>query len=115
MVSARVTPVTVADDGSRWRLPDSPHGSNAGEKNGPAASELAADAHHCIMVRVLRPTEYKDVARTFVHHNRAPLDLIIPTTASLPSCSKPSRPSLAVAAGLAASLDRSCARRRLEV
>src|SRR5215468_5738353 len=47
-------------------------------------------------------------------HTRAPLDLI-PTTASLPSCSEPSRPSLAVAARLAASLDRSCARWRLEV
>jgi hypothetical protein len=40
---------------------------------GPAASELAADAHHCIMVWAFVPTAYKDVARVFVHHRRAPL------------------------------------------
>ena len=31
-------------------------------ENGPAAPELAADAHGCIMVRVgIRPPEYKSV------------------------------------------------------
>jgi hypothetical protein len=55
-------------------VPLSPHGFNAVKKNGSAASELAADAYHCIMVRVFAPTAYKDVARTFVHHARAPLD-----------------------------------------
>ena len=32
-------------------------------ENGSAASELRTDAHDCIMVRVLGPTEYKVVAR----------------------------------------------------
>jgi hypothetical protein len=31
-------------------------------ENGSAASELRTDAHDCIMVRVLGPTEYKVVA-----------------------------------------------------
>ena len=39
------------------------HGFCAEEKNGSAASELRADAHDCIMVRVLGPTEYKVAAR----------------------------------------------------
>lgn len=50
-------------------------------QNGSAASELAADAHYCIMVWVSVPTAYKDVARTIVHHTRAPLDVVIPTQA----------------------------------
>jgi len=54
--------------------------------------ELAADAHHCIMVRASGPTAYKDVARMFVRHTRAPLDLVIhPDRPSVPSCSEPSR------------------------
>jgi len=34
---------------------------------GPPPRSFAADAHHCIMVWVLAPTAYKDVARMFVH------------------------------------------------
>ena len=56
-------------------------GFDAVTKNGSAASELRCDAHHCIMVWVSVPTAYKDVARMFVHHTRAPLDVVIPTTA----------------------------------
>ena len=41
---------------------------------GPPPRSFAADAHHCIMVRVLAPTEYKDAARTFVRDTRAPLE-----------------------------------------
>ena len=67
--------------GSRWRGPGRNHGSHAVVKNGSAASELAADAHYCIMVWVSVPTAYKDVARTIVHHTRAPLDVVIPTQA----------------------------------
>src|SRR5688572_19685834 len=52
----------VADDGSRWRCPGLIHGFDAVNQNGAAASELAADAHACIMVRVARPTEYKVAA-----------------------------------------------------
>ena len=39
----------VADDGSRWRGPARPHGSDADRKNGSAASELrcrCASLHH---------------------------------------------------------------------
>src|SRR5262245_4400174 len=43
----------VADDGSRWRCPVPWHGFDAVTQNGSAASELAADAYHCIMVWVL--------------------------------------------------------------
>ena len=60
-VSALSARSGVADDGSRWRGPDRNHGFHAVRQNGSAASELAADAHHCIMVRVCGPTEYKDV------------------------------------------------------
>ncbi len=38
-------------------------GLHAEGENGSAASELPADAHDCIMVRVIGPTEYKVVAR----------------------------------------------------
>ena len=76
--------------------------SNAVPQNGSAASELAADAYPCIMVWVFGPAAYKDVARVFVHLPAAPLDVVIPITASVPSCSEPSRPSLSVAARWAA-------------
>jgi hypothetical protein len=46
----------------------------------------------------LGPTEYKDAARYVVRDTRAPPQIIIPTRPSVPSCSEPSRPSLAVAA-----------------
>ena len=90
------------------------HGFNAVVENGPAASELAADAHHCIMVRVSAPTAYKDVTQNLVHHTRAP-----PRASS----SRPQRacrrarsrqgpsPSGGPPTG-GSSLDRSCARRR---
>src|SRR5262245_46775340 len=64
------------------------------KRMGPPPRSFAADAHHASWSGVSGPTAYKDVARTFVHHTRAPLDLVIPTAASLPSCSKPSRTSL---------------------
>ena len=54
-------------------IPYSTMGFDAVTKNGSAASELRCDAHHCIMVWVSVPTAYKDVARMFVHHTRAPL------------------------------------------
>jgi len=58
--------------------------NNAVAENGPAASELrcrCASLHHGLG---LWPAAYKDVARTFVHHARAPLDFVIPTTPSVP-------------------------------
>jgi hypothetical protein len=38
-------------------VPIAPLGFHAEKKNGSAASELAADAHECIMVRVLDPPD----------------------------------------------------------
>src|SRR5229473_2262592 len=62
---------------------------------GPPPRSFAADAHDCIMVRVLGPTGYKVVARL----NRAPKAgsplIVIATALSVPSCSKPSRYGLA--------------------
>ena len=43
----------------------------------------------------LRPTEYKVAARMYVRDKRAPLDLVIPTTTSVPPCSELSRYGLA--------------------
>src|SRR5262245_66017926 len=73
------------------RLPLFPYTTLFRSQNGPAASELrcrCVSLHHGLG---LWPAAYKDVARTFVHHARAPLDFVIPTTTSLPSCSEPSR------------------------
>ena len=44
--------LSTADDDPRWRGPGFTHGSNAVLKIGPAAPELRADAHYCIMVRI---------------------------------------------------------------
>src|SRR5712672_775165 len=83
---------------------------------GPPLRSFAADAHDCIMVRVLGPTGYKVVAR-----------LIAPAS-GLPSDRHPDRTKRAVVletvkvwpgnggacrkVGAAANLDSSCARRR---
>jgi len=40
---------------------------------GPPLRSFAADAHGCIMVRVLEPTGYKVVARLIRARRRAPL------------------------------------------
>src|SRR5258708_32465799 len=65
------------------------------ERMGPPLRSFAADAHDCIMVRVLGPTGYKVVAGL----NRAPKAgsplIVIATALSVPSCSKPSRYGLA--------------------
>ena len=83
---------------------------------GPPLRRLAADAHGCIMVRVLGPTEYKVVAR-----------LIRATASELPSDRHSDRTKRAVELGAVkvwsgkagecreieatANLDSSCARR----
>src|SRR5205085_3197049 len=87
----------VADDSSRWRGPVRPHGFDAEVKNGSAASELrcrCASLHHGSGRKT--PTEYKHVARSARQPKRAPLDSVIPTTPSVPSCSEPSRYGLAM-------------------
>jgi hypothetical protein len=62
------------------------------------------------MVRVIEPTEYKAAARLLRAPHAGSAPIVIQTRPSLPSCSKPSRPSLRVAAAKAISLDGSCAR-----
>src|SRR5271169_4865928 len=86
---------------------------------GPPPRSFAADAHDCIMVRVLGPTEYKVVARLI----RAP-------ESGLPSDRHPDRIERAAVlravkvwpgnsrargkVGATANLDSSCARRLLQ-
>src|SRR5277367_7008469 len=48
---------------------------------GPPLRSFAADAHDCIMVRVLGPTEYKVVARLIRARKRAPPLIVIVRTA----------------------------------
>src|SRR5262245_35612338 len=61
---------------------------------GPPPRSSAADAHYCIMVRVSRPTEYKDAARSIRARHAGSPPIVIPTHLSVPTCSEPSRPSL---------------------
>jgi len=76
-------------------LPRRPLALTPNGRMGPPLRSFAADAHDCIMVRVLGPTGYKVVARL----NRAPKAgsplIVIATALSVPSCSKPSRYGLA--------------------
>src|SRR5216684_6667690 len=65
------------------------------KRMGPPLRSFAADAHGCIMVRVLGPTGYKVVARLIRARKRAPPLIVIPIAPSVPSCSKPSRCGLA--------------------
>src|ERR1700682_2138557 len=86
----------VADDGSRWRSPGVfPWLSMPKGRMGPPLRSFAADAHDCIMVRVLGPTEYKVVARLIRASKAGSPLIVIPTAPSLPSCSKLSRYGLA--------------------
>ena len=78
-------------------IPRRPLALTPNGRMGPPLRGFAADAHDCIMVRVLGPTGYKVVARL----NRAPKAgsplIVIATALSVPSCSKPSRYGLAKA------------------
>jgi len=47
---------------------------------GPPLRSFAADAHDCIMVRVLGPTEYKDVARLLRAPKAGSPQIVVPTT-----------------------------------
>src|SRR5208282_4736823 len=49
---------------------------------GPPLRSFAADAHDCIVVRVLGPTGYKVVARLNRARKRAPPLIVIPTAPS---------------------------------
>src|SRR3989449_1601683 len=76
-------------------IPRRPLALTPNGRMGPPLRSFAADAHDCIMVRVLGPTGYKVVARL----NRVPKAgsplIVIATALSVPSCSKPSRYGLA--------------------
>src|SRR5207244_2654132 len=78
------TPMTVRGGG----IPRRPLALTPNGRMGPPLRSFAADAHDCIMVRVLGPTGYKVVARL----NRAPKAgsplIVIATALSVPSCSK---------------------------
>ena len=65
------------------------------------------------MVGVSGPTEYKDVARKFVHHTRAPLDLVIPDHSKCAAVLG-ARQGQAFGGANAPSLTASCARRLLD-
>jgi hypothetical protein len=71
---------------------------------------FAADAHHCIMGWVSAPTEYKDVARMFVHHTRAPLERRHPDHSKCAVVLEAFKDEPSVGAN-APILDRFCARR----
>src|SRR5258706_7545119 len=62
---------------------------------GPPLRSFAADAHGCIMVRVLGPTGYKVVARLIRARKAGSPLIVIPTAPTVPSCSKLSRCGLA--------------------
>ena len=70
-------------------VPLTPHGSNAGKKNGSAASELAADAYPCIMVWVFGPPHTSMWHEASCTDAQLPSDLSSPTRSSVPACSKP--------------------------
>src|SRR6476619_5557917 len=78
------TPMTVRGGG----IPRRPLAFTPNGRMGPPLRSFAADAHDCIMVRVLGPTGYKVMARL----NRAPKAgsplIVIATALSVPSCSK---------------------------
>ena len=63
------TPMTVRGGG----IPRRPLAFTPNGRMGPPLRSFAADAHDCIMVRVLGPTEYKVVARLNRARKRAPL------------------------------------------
>src|SRR5947207_12730558 len=69
-------------------IPRRPLALTPNGRMGPPLRSFAADAHDCIMVRVLGPTGYKVVARL----NSAPKAgsplIVIATALSVPSCSK---------------------------
>src|SRR5262245_52461238 len=60
------------------------------QRMGPPPRSFAADAHCCIMVRVSGPPNTRMWHESRGTHAGSP-PIVIPTTASLPACSEPSR------------------------
>src|SRR5215471_18639407 len=79
---------------------------------GPPPRSSAADAHHCIMVWVFGPPHTRMWHDHSCTQPQLPSDVVIPTHASVPSCSEPSR-TRPLRVALRAILDHSCARRLL--
>jgi hypothetical protein len=83
---------------------------------GPPLRSFAADAHGCIMVRVLGPTGYKVVAR-LIRARKAGSPLIVISTASSGAIVlgavkvRPNKGGECRKVGATANLDSSCARR----
>src|SRR5450755_2758221 len=82
---------------------------------GPPPRSFAADAHDCIMVRVLGPTEYKVVARSIApasglpsdrHPDRTKRAVVLEAVKVWPSRGRACRK-----VGATANRDSSCARR----
>ena len=95
-----------------------PHGFDADDRMGPPPRSFAADAHHCIMVRVVRHPPNTSMWRDPRANQAGSPRSVIPTTPSVPSCSELSRYGLAMMAargnvGATANLDSPCARQRL--
>jgi hypothetical protein len=79
---------------------------------GPPPRTFAADAHGCIMVRVLGPTEYKVVARLIRARKRVPSDRRPDLTERAVVLEAVKVwPGKGEAVGATANLDSSCARR----
>src|SRR5260221_5005792 len=76
-------------------IPRRPLALTPNGRMGPPLRSFAADAHDCIMVRVLGPTGYKVVARLTRARKASSTLIVIATALSVPSCSKPSRYGLA--------------------
>src|SRR5262249_9751001 len=66
-------------------------------RKGPPPRSFAADAHHCIMVRASGPPHTRMWHEGSCTTRELSSDFVIPTHSSVPSCSEPSRTSLAVA------------------
>ena len=94
------------------------HGFHAAQQNGSAASELRSPMRiHASWLRTSMVHRIQACgARSATLQKRAPLDIVMPTTASVPSCSGPLRSGLETVdargeAAVTANLDSPCARR----
>jgi hypothetical protein len=80
-------------------VPYSHMASMPSHRMGPPPRSFRCDAHHCIMVRVSATHRIQVCGTDIRAHTRgSPRTSVIPTSATVPSCSEPSRPSLSVAA-----------------
>src|SRR6516162_410725 len=81
------SPMTVRGGG----VPYSTMALMPSHRMGPPPRSSAADAHHRIMVWVFGPPQTRMWHDHSCTQPQLPSDVVIPTTASVPSCSEPSR------------------------